>query len=175
MSGASNPVNGPFIFRGRLNATDIGQIAWYRYQVLYRRPLRVATLFVLLAVIPVAIWWDEGYAIAAVGGWFWALFLTPRVVVGYAQTQYRKNTAGYLESTVVISDAGAVIENAIASSSFRWAAVGLVADTPRGLLFLATNAAFLFWLPPRAFEGDEHRERVRDALVRWGVHVRNVA
>ena len=177
-------VGTPLVFVGRLDEADAAFMRRYHDLLLIGRPVRWAGGVVLTLLAAVAVWWTLAWGefewwswlVAAwfVAAWSLLLLLIPPVRGWEARRHYRKHAADYLETRVSLGDNRVEIENPMNASSFQWKAVGLVADTPEGLLFCNQALQVFFWLPERVLSADHLRERVL-ALVRVsGVSVRRL-
>ena len=91
-----------------------------------------------------------------------------------ARRTYRRHEASYLESRVSLATDRVAVENASQRSDFDWKHIGVVADTPHGILFCNRTNQALFWLPQRLFEGNRLRDRVLDLAVLHEVPLRRL-
>ncbi len=174
--------NSPLVFQGRLSIADVVSITRYQDQLLLRGSLwYYGFLVTLVSSLWLCSWWaGKSYevGIGAIGAWGYLayhLFVRlPLVRRRQAKRHYRKHEAEYLESTVSLSVNHVVIETEAYRSEFSWKQVGLVADTPEGVLFFYQPLQAMFWLPEQLFEGNILREQVLDLAVRNGVPVRRM-
>jgi len=169
-------VSAPLVFQGRLNLEDVTQIQRYHGRVLLRRPLRwlaglFATALAALCAGAMFVTGPHPVSIAVIVAWFW-LILLPWERRWWARRHYRRHPEEYLETRVTLTEDWICVDNEAQRSEFQWKLVGLVCDTPKGLLFCDRTFRALFWLPARLFEGNQLREDVlglaaqNDATIR---------
>ncbi len=162
----------PIVFNGRLNEADVGDLLWYLTRVEVPRLKRwlvggLATGMVVSGILLTRIMIERdtrlgAYFVVLLGIFLWCylLVLTPGWQAWLARRSYRSDPAKFLESRVTLSADWVTIENEVSKSEFRWELVGLIVDTPAGLMFCNTARQALFWLPNRLFEDNNVRGQV---------------
>jgi hypothetical protein len=172
-------VGAPLVFRGRLSLEDVTHVRRYHDRILLRKPLRwVVGLFATaLAVVCTSAMFLIGphpAAVAVILAWL-CLLLLPWERRWRARRHCRKHPEEYLETQVALTEDRVSIENEALRSEFQWKVVGLVCDTPQGLLFCDRAFRALFWLPARLFDGSQPREAVLELTARNAVRVRRLS
>lgn len=162
----------PLVFRGRLSEADVGNLQWYLTRVVVPRRViwlvgSLATSIVVLGLILTRLLFERdtragAYLVIAIGVYLWCylVVMSPGVQAWLARRRYRRNPGMFLESQVTLSADRVALENEVARSEFRWELVGLIVDTPSGLMFCNTARQVVFWLPNRLFEENNLREQV---------------
>ena len=169
-------------FCGRLTLEDVLDMQRYRSLAALRRPFR---LLIGLIAIPVAFLavYDLynrglvarnsygltplaflGLSLFALGGWSFMLRSA-------ARNYYLKHPERYLETVVVLDDAGVSFRNADVETRLAWSVIERVIDTPKGLYFFGPLSQSLLWLPLRAFEGPNSKSTVVSLLNQRAVRV----
>jgi hypothetical protein len=171
------------VFVGRLSEADVICIRRYHDLLVIRRPIRWAAGVVFTVLAVVGVWWTLAWGNGEwwswlIAAWFvWVgslpLLFLPPVRAWEARRHYRKHQANYLESKVSLGEDRLEIENQAHRSSSQWQLIGLVAETPEGLLFCTHARQVLFWLPARLL-ADGVPEQVLALLNRTGVLVRRL-
>jgi hypothetical protein len=72
---------------------------------------------------------------------------------------------------VLLTPESVIIENAAHRIDQAWATIGVVCDTPEGLMFCDHANDCFFWLPQRLFEGNDLREQILELVVSRGVNI----
>lgn len=169
----------PLVFQGSLTLDDVTDIQRYHDLLLLRRPFRwLAGLFTTaLAILcsSAAIWLNGPNLVTGIVIVVWlCVLLGPWEKKLRAQRHYRKHPEDYPESRVTLTEDRVWVENEERRSDYLWRLVGLVCDTPKGLLFCDRAYQVLFWLPGRLFEGNKKRDEVLQLVARNHVRMRQL-
>jgi hypothetical protein len=159
------------VFRGKLPQQDVVDIQRYRDFLLLGKGLRrvAACLLIgisLLFAIGMFLGKPTVGGIVLLGAWiawvYGALVYYPMYRLRRVRQHYRSHADSYHESTVTLSPEHMSIDNPSVQSRFDWKRVGVVADTPAGLLFCAADLHVYFWLPQRLLTAD-----ARQLVIAW--------
>jgi hypothetical protein len=168
----------PLLFRNRLSETDAVNLLRCRDRLLFRRSIRwLAGGFVtFLAALCLGSILIMGPYVVSV---LWlvtcvALLFTPFERTWQARRHYRRHVGEYRDTQISLSEDRVAIENDAVKSEFRWQLVGVIADTPAGLLFCNSARQALIWLPARLVEGNGLREQILKLAESKGVRVQRL-
>jgi len=173
-------VAAPLSFQGRLTLDDVVNIA--RYQSLLQIGKSVRWLwkgfaFFLAGICTLNMVINQYFFVN--GSIFIALlffvFVVPWDLRRQVKNNYRKHQNGYLETRVILTPDRIYLENALHRHDSVWAMIGLICNTPEGLLFCDAANRINFWLPQRLFEGNDLRVQVLELAERNGARVRKMS
>ncbi len=171
------PNNLSLEFVGRLLEADIRNI-WYYGTFVVCRSLFLWIFAVIVVVVALlgtlAALLDERFRtvpfITAVCVLL-TMIAAPFADYRFAIRRYRKRADEYLETRVTLTPARVAIENDSFRTEFGWKLIGVVADTPQGMLFCNQHFLTLFWLPERVLTGEHGRNELRTLLAQTKVRV----
>lgn len=184
MTNAQTTAELPLVFMGRLTEADAVDLQHYHGLVVFRPAIRWAARIGITLAVALGIGWSficyVGFVSWYVAAWFfvvWACLVVflPLARRGAARRHYRKHESDYLETEVSLGKDGLAVKNERLSSSFRWQLVGLILDTPKGMLFCSEGMAALFWLPRRLFEANGRHRQTLQLATSKGVPIRRVS
>ncbi|NLY02519.1 MAG: hypothetical protein GXY83_41095 [Rhodopirellula sp.] len=184
MASVQASVEPPLVFVGRLTEADAVDLQHYHGLVVFRPAIRWAARVGITLAAALGIGWSfiwyVGFVSWYVAAWFfvvWACLVVflPLGRRGATRRHYRKHEADYLETEVSLGTEGLAVRNERLSSSFGWELVGLILDTPKGMLFCSDGMAALFWLPRRLFEGNRRHLQISQLATSKGVRIRRVS
>jgi hypothetical protein len=171
----------PLVFVGRLDETDVVHIRRYSDYLLLRRSIRwVAGTCATILAAPCA--WGivrigpDVLSVSVLVAWAYLLFVLPFEREWSARRQFRRRAAEYLETKVTLSAGRVALETEEYKSEFVWRHIGVVAETPHGLLFCNTARQVLFWLQERLFADPDagKREKALQRARDNGVSIRQL-
>ena len=170
----------PLVFRGCLGETDVVEMQRCQGRLLIGRPIRwlavvVATVLAAGCLASILLIGPHVATVVVLFALVYLVVVFPFERTWHVRRHYRRHAAKYLETRVSLSESRVSIENEAIMSESRWDLVGVIADTPSGLLFCNTARQAMFWLPARLFEGNTLREQVLSLAKRKGVRVQRIA
>ena len=169
----------PLVFRGRLTEDDVADIRRCHDRVIMRPAMQAVArgAAIMLAMAAIGIIVKKGpdaFGVLLLAGCLYLLFVLPAERVWRARLHYRRHAHDYLECEVRLSHERVGLASDRANVEFEWNVLGLIADSPAGLLFCSLDWQVLFWLPARLFDGNSLRECVLLLAKAHGVPVRSV-
>jgi len=168
------------VFQGRSNIEDVGFIRRYEDLLRIGKPVRLAIgLFVvivsILGFVGIGVQGAHPVVIGILVALFYLVFILPRDRVWAARRFYRRHADSYNESRVMLTPDWVHLENVTHRSDYSWSLLGLVCDTPEGLMFCNQANQCLFWLPQRLFEGNDLRERILELVASKDVLIQKLS
>lgn len=178
----------PLVFCGRLEEEDVGNLQRYRTRLTLSRKAiwsigGLGTILLVLGMVFVTSGFFAerdtrfiAYFISFIGMVLLvSLFLqSPSAQAWQAKRHYRRFAEQFRESEVTLTTGRVAIQNEAMRTESRWDMIGVIGDTPAGLLFCGKGGYALFWLPNRVLEGDNTRDQVLALAESNGVRIQRV-
>ncbi len=166
-------------FTGTLTLQDILYIDHYHYRYLIRWPIRLLVAFVLLPIAILVFFkgLNTGFTflitlIILICIYFPFGWLLHRKIS--MRKYYKKNSAKYIDNTIILTEDDIKISNIHMDSRFNWSLVFLIISTSRGLLFLASQKNVIFWLPQRIFENNQYKDEILEFAKKHSTPIKEI-
>jgi hypothetical protein len=172
-------MNRKLVFQGRLTEDDwVAMHIWMHKARSSRVVYWIALVFfsgliALLTFVAIEGLIEAYYPLVAV-----LLMVVTLLFPAYKRTmlrnQYRANESMILECTVELSSDSIGISNDLSSSTLSWDVIGMVFDTPDGLIFTFKTGLILFFLPQRVLDSEGIAEEVLSLASSCRVPIREL-